>query len=55
MPRDRVRAVEAAFPENYEGSLVRRRSREDANDLKPDSRIHPAQHARRTSVHARGT
>src|SRR5262249_2017940 len=52
--RDRVYATEVGFPENAEGSGVRRRSRENANDLKPDPREHSAQHNRRRPVHARG-
>src|SRR4029453_16964602 len=35
-------------------SGVRRRSRENANDLKSDPRHHLAQHDRRRPVHARG-
>ena len=42
------------FPENAEGSGVRRRSRKNANDLEPDPRDHLAQHDRRRRVHARG-
>ena len=36
------------------GSGVRRRSRENANDSKPDPWDHAAQHDRRRPVHARG-
>jgi hypothetical protein len=53
--RDRVRAVEAAFLKNAEGSGSRRRGRKNTHDPKPDLRDHPAQHDRRMPVHARGS
>jgi len=53
VPRSRARRG-SGFSESAQGSGVRRRSRENANDLKPDPRDHLAQHDRRRPVHARG-
>jgi hypothetical protein len=49
-----VRAVEPVFLKTLKDPVLRRRSREDANDPKADPLDHLAQHDRRRPVHARG-
>jgi hypothetical protein len=52
VPRDRVRAVEAAFLKTLKDPEFVAEAEKTRNDLESDLRDHPAQHDRRRPVHA---